>query len=148
MDFAQIIKLYCGTGDDNATAVARYSPPRCLGFKVNEVTGQPDPKHISTSYVERQKLNLRMAVRRFTRLTTPPAFSKRLENHDHAVTLHVVWHNWCRRNKTPADDANSGGRAHQGVVRRGVAGRADRRSDAGAREAGPETEGSTELTAT
>ena len=97
VDFAQIIKLY-GVGDDNETTAARYSPPRCLGVKVNPVTGDPDPKHISTSYVERQNLNLRMAVRRFTRLTN--AFSKRLENHVHAVALHVVWHNWCRRHTT------------------------------------------------
>ena len=93
VDFAQLIKLY-GTEQIEQ----RYSPPKCLGVKVNEVTGDPDPKHISTSYIERQNLNVRMGVRRFTRLTN--AFSKKLANHVHAIALWTVWYNWCRRHAT------------------------------------------------
>ena len=71
------------------------------------VTGQPDPKHISTSYVERSNLTLRMGSRRFTRLTN--GFSKKVENHAHAVALHYTHYNWCRVHKslrvTPAIEA-------------------------------------------
>ena len=93
VDFAQLVKLY-GTEPEET----RYSPPKCLGVRVDQITGDPDPKHISTSYIERQNLNVRMGVRRFTRLTN--AFSKKLANHAHAVALFYVWYNWCRRHKT------------------------------------------------
>ena len=94
VDFAQLIKIYATSPE----ADTRYSPARCRGIKLNPITGNPDPKHISTSYIERQNLNLRMGVRRFTRLTN--AFSKKLENHGHALALWFVWHNWCRRHTT------------------------------------------------
>ncbi len=97
VDFAQIIKIY-GRGDDSDTTEARYSPPSCLGVKVKHVTGNPDPKHISTSYVERQNLTIRMSNRRFTRLTN--AFSKKLRNHEHHNALHFTYYNWCRIHKS------------------------------------------------
>ena len=97
VDFAQLVKLY-GRGDDNATTEARYSPPSCLGTKVLNVAGDPDPKHISTSYVERQNLTIRMSNRRFTRLTN--AFSKKLRNHEHHNALHFVHYNYCRIHKS------------------------------------------------
>ena len=93
VDFAQLVKLY-GTEQ----AETRYSPAKCLGASPRPVTGDPDPKHISTSYIERQNLNVRMGVRRFTRLTN--AFSKKLDNHVHALALYFVWYNWCRRHTT------------------------------------------------
>ena len=97
VDFAQIIKLY-GRGDDNETTGARYSPPTCLGVKVKKIQGDPDPKHISTSYVERQNLTIRMSNRRYTRLTN--GFSKKLRNHEHHNALHFTHYNFCRVHKT------------------------------------------------
>lgn len=97
VDFAQLIKLY-GKGDDNKTTEARYSAPACVGIKVKRVTGDPDPEHISTSYVERQNLTIRMSNRRFTRLTN--AFSKKLRNHEHHNALHFAHYNWCRIHKS------------------------------------------------
>jgi hypothetical protein len=70
----------------------------CLGCKVEEVTGAPDPKHISTSYVERQNLTMRMHMRRFTRLTN--AFSKKLENHAAIVALYFMYYNFARVHQT------------------------------------------------
>ena len=103
VDFAQLVKLYNSPADTDM----RYSPARCRGAIVRPVTGNPDPKHVSTSYVERQNLNLRMGVRRFTRLTN--AFSKKIQNHVHALALYYVWYNWCRRHTatrvTPAQEA-------------------------------------------
>lgn len=93
VDFAQLIKTYGSEDPDR-----RYSPGKCLGVSVRPVTGDPDPKHISTSYVERQNLNVRMGVRRFTRLTN--AFSKKLENHCHHFAIWTVYYNWCRRHTT------------------------------------------------
>ncbi len=94
VDFSQLIKLY---GREPA-GEQRYSPPACLGAVPRPVQGDPDPKHISTSYVERQNLNIRMGIRRFTRLTN--AFSKKLENQIHSFALYLTYANWCRIHKT------------------------------------------------
>jgi hypothetical protein len=74
------------------------SPAVCLGCKTQEVTGTPDPKHISTSYVERQNLTMRMSMRRFTRLIN--GFSKKLENHAATVALYFMYYNFCRVHQT------------------------------------------------
>src|SRR5206468_2807916 len=76
----------------------RYGPSECVGTRKNNVTGSPDPEHISTSYVERANLTMRMAMRRFTRLTY--AFSKNLENHARMVALYALWYNFVRIHKT------------------------------------------------
>lgn len=85
----------------------KYSPAECIGTKKTKVTGFPDKKHISTSYVERQNLTMRMHMRRFTRLTN--AFSKKMENHCLAIALHFVYYNFCKVHKslrvTPAMEA-------------------------------------------
>ena len=94
IDFAQLIKLY-GAVQETDT---RYSPAQCQGTITKPITGHPDPKHISTSYVERQNLTMRMSMRRFTRLTN--AFSKKLMNHMHHVSLYFVHYNFCRVHKT------------------------------------------------
>ncbi len=94
IDYATLTKLY---GVD-PNAERRYSPPVCLGCESKVVTGSPDPKHVSTSYVERQNLTMRMSMRRFTRLTN--AFSKKLENHTAAVALYFMWYNFGRVHQT------------------------------------------------
>src|SRR5207302_340936 len=76
----------------------KYSPGECTGVEVKVMWGDPDPKRISTSHVERSNLTMRMAMRRFTRLTN--AFSKKVENHTHAVALHFVHYNFCRIHQT------------------------------------------------
>jgi len=94
IDYAQLVKVY-GAPPANDT---RYSPAQCLGTIVSEVSGNPDAEHISTSYVERQNLTMRMCMRRFTRLTN--GFSKKVENHMHAVSIHFMYYNFARVHKT------------------------------------------------
>jgi hypothetical protein len=94
IDYAQLQKIY-GAPAENDT---RYSPATCIGCDMKVVSGNPDPKHVSTSYVERSHLTLRMGMRRFTRLTN--AFSKKVENHRHMVALFFLYYNFCRVHST------------------------------------------------
>jgi IS1 family transposase len=96
IDYAMLIKTY-GPGEP-LRAGARYSPGVCTGIDSHVVSGEPDPKHISTSFIERQNLTMRMSMRRFTRLTN--AFSKKVENHTAAISLHFMHYNFCRVHKT------------------------------------------------
>lgn len=97
IDYAILMKLY---GGDTAGqgAERKYSPSECCGTIVETVCGNPDMAHVSTSYVERQNLTMRMGMRRFTRLTN--GFSKKVENHMHAVSLHFMYYNFGRIYKT------------------------------------------------
>lgn len=95
VDYAMLVKLYGGSG---ANDERRYSPAECTGIMKRKIIGNPDEKHVSTSFVERQNLTMRMAMRRFTRLTN--AFSKKIENHAHAVALHYMYYNFGRIHKT------------------------------------------------
>lgn len=94
IDYAQLQKIY-GVAAEHET---RYSPATCIGADMKVVGGDPDPKHVSTSYVERQNLSMRMSIRRFTRLTN--GFSKKLENHAAAVALWFMYYNYSRVHQT------------------------------------------------
>jgi IS1 family transposase len=94
IDYAQLIKLF---GDAGAPP-GRYSPAPCVGAKKERIEGSPDPRHISTSYVERSNLTIRMHDRRFTRLTN--GFSKKAENHAHSVALNFMYYNFVRIHQT------------------------------------------------
>ena len=95
VDYAVLHKVY-GRGND--TPEARYSPAERVRCDKKGVSGNPDPAHVNTSYVERQNLTMRMRMRRFTRLTN--AFSKKLANHEHAVALHFFAYNFVTRHQT------------------------------------------------
>ncbi len=94
IDYATLVKIY---GAERA-GEARYSPAKCIGTRRAGITGNPDPKHISTSYIERSNLTLRLMNRRFTRLTL--GFSKKIENHIHAIALFAFHYNFCKIHKT------------------------------------------------
>ena len=98
VDYGMIQKHYGGGNTVEKTASARYSPARFLSATKEVIRGNPDPKHISTSFVERANLTMRMHMRRFTRLTN--GFSKKVENHAHMVALYTVWYNWMKVHKT------------------------------------------------
>jgi IS1 family transposase len=94
IDYAMLVKIY----GDSSEGQKRYSPAECLGCEKRTVTGQPDSMHISTSYVERSNLSMRMGMRRFTRLTN--AFSKKVENHAASIALYFMWYNFGRKHMT------------------------------------------------
>jgi len=96
IDYAMLIKHYGPLPEQ--TAARRYSPADCTGISVKEIEGRPNPKYISTSYVERQNLNIRMGNRRMTRLTN--AFSKKAENHNHMMAIYFMHYNFVRIHKT------------------------------------------------
>ena len=94
VDYSMLVKLYGADREKEAT----YSPAQCIGCRNVNIVGNPDPKHISTSFVERQNLTMRMGMRRFTRLTN--AFFKKIENHVAMVAIHFMYYNFGRIHKT------------------------------------------------
>src|SRR3984893_4613675 len=97
VDYGMLVKLY-GEPPHSPDAARRYSPSECVGARKDTITGNPDPKHVSTSYTERANLTMRMSMRRFTRLTN--GFSKKLQNHEYMVALYALWYNFVRIHKT------------------------------------------------
>jgi IS1 family transposase len=95
IDYAMLVKLYGNTSNEDQR---RYSPVECTGTEIHEISGNPDVRHISTSFIERQNLTMRMSMRRFTRLTN--AFSKKVDNHFYAVALYFMYYNFGRIHKT------------------------------------------------
>ena len=94
VDYAQLVKLYGAAPEGQR----RYSPAECIGIRKTQIEGRPNKADVSTSYVERMNLNIRMGNRRFTRLTN--AFSKKVDNHLHMLSLYFVHYNFCRIHKT------------------------------------------------
>jgi IS1 family transposase len=94
VDYAQLVKVY-GVDPEGEK---RYSPAKCLSCESHRIVGDPDPKHINTSYIERQNLTVRMTNRRFTRLTN--AFSKKIENHTAAIALGYFSYNFIKIHRT------------------------------------------------
>jgi IS1 family transposase len=93
IDYAMLIKTYAASQEE-----IRYSPAECVSCEVKPIMGNPDPAHISTSFVERQNLTMRLSMRRFTRLTN--GFSKKIENHAYSVAIHYMHYNFCRIHST------------------------------------------------
>lgn len=94
IDFSQLVKIY----GQSPEGQRRYSSPVCIGAIKERINGNPENDKISTSYVERQNLTMRMNMHRFTRLTN--GFSKKVENHGHALALYFMYYNFCRVHKT------------------------------------------------
>jgi hypothetical protein len=113
INYAMLIKLY-GEPPSSPEAARRYSPSDCVGTRTENITGNPDPKHVSTSYAERANLTIRMAMRRFTRLTN--AFSKKLENHGHMVALYALWYKFRPDPQKTQGFARRGGGDRNSVV--------------------------------
>ena len=107
IDYAQLVKIYGSPETSQYNAQVRYSPAVCMGARKAKIMGKPAYAHVSTSICERQNLNMRMGMRRFTRLTN--AFSKKVENHEHAIALYFMYYNFCRIHQslrvTPAMEA-------------------------------------------
>jgi IS1 family transposase len=97
VDYGMLVKLY-GPETSGQGHERKYSPSECVGARKDTITGNPDPKHVSTSYTERANLTMRMSMRRFTRLTN--GFSKKLQNHEYMVALYALWYNFVRIHKT------------------------------------------------
>lgn len=95
IDYAMLVKIY---GADQSESETRYSPAEHIGTQIARISGAPNPRHISTSYVERQNLTMRMHMRRFTRLTN--GFSKKIDHHKCAIALHFMYYNFCRVHQT------------------------------------------------
>jgi len=102
IDYTMLVKIY----GQSSESEKRYSPAECIGAVKYRVEGNPDPKHVSTSFAKRQNLNVRMHTRCFTRLTN--AFSKKVENHAHSVALFAMYYNFVRIPYDAADHASDG----------------------------------------